>query len=369
VNSHADKDEEHNRPWTSRHLKACYELGAKVFGWAKRNPKLRGARDGHEWVGWGVATAAHPGNRGKAAAARVRVSAEGSAEGSSAAHEVGNGAITVLARLTAAAVGLPAEKVAFRLGDTALPYAPAAGGSQTTASVGSAVQDAGAKVVAELVKLATGQAKSPLFGLAADAVTPRGGRLVSTTDTAKSDGYSDILRRAEKEFVEADGEATPNADGAKATSLSTGAVFAEVRVDADFGTVRATRVVGVFDCGSVLNPKAARSQLLGGVVMGLGAALSEGTPYAPRSGRPLAPDLADYLVPVAADVPAVDVRFIDEPDPLIAPHGGRGVGEVAITGVGAAVANAVFRATGVRVRALPLTPDKLLAAPAFHGER
>lgn len=358
LTNHADRDEEKDLPWSSKHLKECYRRGAERFGWAKRAPKPRATRDGKWLVGSGMATAAYPGVRG-AARATVRLRSDGTAVAASAGHEIGNGAYTVLAQVAADVLGLPAAKVRFDLGDSALTVAPAAGASQTTATVGTAVVNAAREVTAKLAGLATADRASPLFGVAADRVALRDGKLVSTADGTKAEPIAAVLRRAGRDEIEAEGSSAPPKDP-KFAVMSFGAHFVEVRVDPEFGTVRVARVVGVFDPGRVLNPKAARSQIVGGVVMGLGAALLEQTVYDPRTGRPATADLADYLVPVNADVPPIDVSFIDEPDYRFNPTGGRGLGELGITGIAAAVANAVYHATGTRVRRLPITCDRLL---------
>jgi xanthine dehydrogenase YagR molybdenum-binding subunit len=314
-----------------------------------------------------MATAAYPGLRWKQSAT-VKLLADGTAIGRTASHEIGNGAKTVLARVLASGLGLPPDKVTVELGDSAFPFAPAAGGSQTTASGGAALLAAAAAAVAKLAAVAVADETSPLAGLKADAVAVRDGRLVA--DAGKGEPIAAALRRAGLKEVEAEATSEPGPEAKKFGFLSTGAVFVEVRVDADFGTVRVSRVVGVYDCGRTLNPKSAHSQLVGGVVMGLGAALSEATHYDPRRGQPVNPDLGDYLVPVAADTPPhLNLSFVDEPDPNLAPHGGRGVGEIGVTGIQAAVANAVYHATGVRVRELPVTADRLLTDPSFLGGR
>jgi xanthine dehydrogenase YagR molybdenum-binding subunit len=359
LKNHADRDEEKDRPWSSKHLRECYRRGAERFGWARRDPRPRSMREGRLLVGWGMATAAYPGIRAEATAA-VRLAADGRAEARCAAHEIGNGASTVLTQIVADALGLPTDRVRVELGDTALPFAPAAGASQTTATVGSAVIAAANGVRAKLVGLAAADRMSPLFGVAADGVVMAGGKLIAKDDPAKADGFGDILRRAKQTEVSAEAGSKPGEEKEKFSVLSTGAQFVEVKIDADLPRVRVTRVVGVFDPGKVLNPKAARSQFLGGILMGLGAALLERTVYDPRGGSAVTPDLEGYLVPVNADAPAIDVSFIDEPDYAFNPTGGRGLGELGITGIAAAVANAVFHATGKRVRELPITLDHLL---------
>jgi xanthine dehydrogenase YagR molybdenum-binding subunit len=358
LKNHADRDEEKDLPWSSNHLKECYRRGAERFGWAKRAAKPRATRDGKWLVGSGMATSAYPGVRGEAKAT-VRLRVDGTAVAASSGHEIGNGAYTVLAQVAADALGLPADRVKFELGDSALPFAPAAGASQTTATIGTAVINAAREVKAKLAALATADQASPLFGVAADQTALRGGKLVSTADETKAEPVAALLRRAGRDEIEAEGASAPP-KAKEFAVMSFGAQFCEVQVDADLGTVRVARVVGVFDPGRILSPKAARSQLVGGIVWGLGAALLEQTVYDPRTGQPVTADLADYLVPVHADVPPINVSFIDEPDYRFNPTGGRGLGELGITGIAAAVANAVYHATGKRVRRLPITCDQLL---------
>jgi xanthine dehydrogenase YagR molybdenum-binding subunit len=306
-----------------------------------------------------MATAAYPANRMEAGA-KVRLTADGRAVASSGTHEIGNGAYTIMARIAADALGLAAERVRFELGDTILPFAPAAGGSWSTASVGPAIIAAAEAVKAKVVRMAVADRASPLFGVAADQVVCRDGALVHGKEEGKRDAVADVLRRAGKKEVEAEASAGPGEEKKKFSFLSFGAHFVEVKVDPDLPAVRVTRVVSAFDPGAVLNPKAARSQMLGGITMGLGAALLEHTVYDPRTGAVVNPDLADYLLPVSADVPAIDVAFVNEPDLHFNPTGGRGLGELGVPGVAAAVANAAFHATGKRVRDLPVTPDKIL---------
>jgi len=359
LRNHADRDEEKGRPWSSKHLRECYRRGAERFGWAKRDPKPRSMRDGRLLVGWGMATAAYPGIRAEASAS-IRLSADGLAEVKCAAHEIGNGAYTVLTQIAADALGLPADRVRVELGDTALPFAPAAGASQTTATVGSALIAAADAVRVKLVGLAAADRRWPLFDVPADGAALAGGKLVAKDNPAKADGYGDILRRAGQMEISAEVSVKPGEEKEKFSFLSTGAQFVEVKIDPDLPRVRVTRVVGVYDPGKVLNPRLARSQFLGGITMGLGAALLERTVYDPRRGSVVTPDLEGYLVLVNADAPEIDVSFIDEPDYAFNPTGGRGLGELGITGLAAAVANAVFHATGRRVRDLPITLDHLL---------
>ena len=348
------------KPWSSNHLKECYRLGAEKFGWKERKAEPRSMRDGHFLVGWGMATATYPGYRFPASA-KARITADGKGVVLSATHELGTGAYTIFTQAAADALGLPVEKVTFELGDSGLPPAPVAGGSNSTASVSQAIVEAGAAAVGKLIALAVADEKSPLHGLRPAAVSAEDGRLFAADDPKRGEAYVDVLRRAGKASLEAESATRLSDEQQKKFGFqSFGAQFCEVKVDEPLGRVRVTRWVGAFDNGRVLNPKTCRSQGLGGIVMGLGMALTEHTVYDWRTGRPVTDNLADYAVAVNADVPAIDLHFIDKPDPEINALGCRGIGEMAVTGVAAAVANAVYHATGKRNRDLPITPDKLL---------
>jgi xanthine dehydrogenase YagR molybdenum-binding subunit len=360
VTNHATINPATDQPWSSNHLKECYRLGAEKFGWKERKAEPRSMRDGKLLVGWGVATATYPGMRFPASA-KARLNADGTGVILSATHELGTGAYTIFTQAAADALGLPVEKVKFELGDSDLPPAPVAGGSNSTASVSQAIVEAGAAVLAKLTALAVADEKSPLHGLKAAAVSAGDGRLFATDEPKRGEAYTAVLKRSGKASVEAESATQLSEEKQKKFAFqSFGAQFCEVKVDEPLGRVRVTRWVGAFDNGRVLNPKTCRSQALGGIVMGLGAALTEHTAYDPRTGRPVTDNLADYAVAVNADVPAIDVHFIDKPDPEINALGCRGIGEMAVTGVAAAIANAVYHATGKRVRDLPITPDKLI---------
>jgi xanthine dehydrogenase YagR molybdenum-binding subunit len=348
------------KPWSSNYLKDCYALGAEKFGWQRRTPQPRSMRDGSWLVGWGVATATYPGHRFPASA-RVRLTADGRAHVSTAGHELGTGAYTVYSQAAADALGLPVARVSFALGDSSLPDAPVAGGSNSTASITEAVVAAAVVAKAKLVRLAVADAVSPLHRLAEDQVALREGRLFATGEASRGEPITTVLARGGMTALE--GEASAQLSAEKFTNFafqSFGAQFCEVKVDEQLGRVCVTRWVGAFDPDRVLNPKTARSQVLGGIIMGIGAALMEHTVYDRRTARPVTDNLADYAVPVHADAPQIDACFIDQPDPHINTLGCRGIGELSITGTAAAIANAVHHATGKRVRDLPITPDKLL---------
>ncbi|MDQ6894410.1 MAG: xanthine dehydrogenase family protein molybdopterin-binding subunit [Acidobacteriota bacterium] len=360
LRNHADVDPSSNKPFSSKYLKECYALGAEKFGWARRSAAARSMRDGDLLVGWGVATATYPGYRFPAAA-KITLGADGTALIRTAAHDLGTGAYTVLTQVAVDALGIPEDRVRLELGDSDFPFAPVAGGSNTTASVSEAIFQASAAMRDKLAGLAGASSGSPLAGIAGKDTVLSGGRLVSSADRTKSVDVKDLVRAAGGASIEAEAFVKPDDEKAKAYSFhSCGVQFCEVKIDPLLPRVRVTRVVSVMDIGRVLNPKTSRSQILGGVTMGLGMALMEHTAYDPRTGRPVTDNLADYAVPVNADVESIEGYFIDKPDPQINTLGCRGVGEIGITGVAAAVANAVYHATGVRVRDLPITPDKLL---------
>ena len=396
VMNHTAVDPLQNLPFSLENLRECYQLGAEKFGWANRKMQPRQNRSGKRLVGYGMATATYPANRGTAAV-KIRMSADGKVLVSSATQDIGTGTYTIMAQTAADALNVPVEKITVELGDSFLPPAPVSGGSQTAVSVTSAVLAAAEMLKKELTAMAVADTKSNLSGRNAAEIDFVNAKFFVKGEPSKSDSAIDILRRSDKKAIEVCATAKPfksekpnesnpeakkeqaeqnNQSGApcspaqpdaeldsnkeKYSFHSFGAQFAEVHVDEDTGMIRVARFVSVQDIGRVLNEKTARSQIIGGVIYGLGQALMEETPYDKRFAFPVNRTLADYHVPVHLDAPPIDVIFIGKPDPHISPIGARGVGEIGITGVAAAVANAVFNATGIRVRDLPLTPDKLL---------
>lgn len=358
--NHADHHPIEGAPFSAKHLKEAYRLGAKKFGWSKRNPKPRSMRDGDALIGWGVATASYPAYKMKAAAKAI-LRADGSATVQCASHDLGTGAYTAFTQIASEQLGVPFENVTFELGDSNYPFGPVAGGSNSTATVGTAIHDAATLLHRALAELAVKDPKSPLHRLSVgDIAMTAPGRIGSKRDTAKSDSYTGILQRAGKDSIAVQSELTDPEKNQKLAFQSWGAHFCEVRIDAAIPRVQVTRVVTVINCGRVVTMKPARSQILGGVVMGIGMALMEETAYDSRTGVPITTNLADYHVPTHADVPEIEVYFVGEPDFAFNPIGARGIGEIGITGIAAAIANAVYHATGKRVRALPITPDKLL---------
>jgi xanthine dehydrogenase YagR molybdenum-binding subunit len=359
LRNHADSDPQKNLPWSSKSLKECYREAARRFGWERRHPTPRSMQDGALLVGYGMATATWPTFR-MAATVRARVSADGSAGVWTAASDIGPGTYTAMTQIAADALGLPVEKVRFELGDSDLPRAPVEGGSMTVASVGPAVQGAAAAVREKVLELARGDERFPLHKAAADAVGVADGRFFLKSEPTRGETYADVLRRHGKDAVEATHEAKPGEETKKFSMHAFGAHFVEVRVDADLGTVRVGRVVSAFAAGRIINPKTAHSQAIGGVVGGLGMALLEEGIRDVRNGRVVNADFEKYMAPVNADVPDLEAFFVEESDPHVNPLGAKGLAELSLVGVASAVANAVYHATGRRVRDLPITPDKLL---------
>ena len=354
----AQRDEQKNAPYSSKALSECYRLGAERIGWSRRSATPGTLRDGHWLVGLGCASATRPAKRSPCAA-RVRITADGRALVSSSTAELGTGTYTVMAQVAADALGLPVERVRFELGDTTLPEAPISAGSMTMESVGSAIDAACADARAKLVALAIADPDSPLHGAAADDVVIEDGWLRSKTGGGR-DNVAVLLSRQGGAPVTADGDSKPGAEDKAFSMNSFGAVFAEVHVDRDLGIIRVPRIVGRFGAGRIINAKTAHSQLLGGVVWGLGMALTEESVLDPRSGRFVNANLAEYHLMVNADIGDIDVAFVDEVDPHVNSLGAKGLGEVSMTGVAGAVANAICNATGRRIRDLPITLDKLI---------
>lgn len=357
--NYAEKDPDTGLPWSTKLLKECYQTGAEMFGWSRRKPEPRSMRDGRYLVGMGMATAVYPVNHFPSSA-RVRIQQDGSAIAESSTHDLGTGTYTVLTQIAAETLGLPPARVVVIIGDTNLPKAMVSGGSSTVMSVGSSIQGAARAAIARLLEIANGDNRSPLFGANPDQVIARDGRIVLSGDPSKGESFTDLLTRAGLKEIEGAYDTQFNDKNKTHSSHSFGAQFAEVRVDPDFGEVRVTRFTGVFDIGRVMNMKTASSQMAGGIVMGIGMALMEETVYDPNLGRVVNADLAEYHVPVNADIPAIEVRLLDNFDSHASPIGAKGAGEIGIVGAAAAVANAVYHATGIRVRRLPITPDKLL---------
>jgi xanthine dehydrogenase YagR molybdenum-binding subunit len=346
--------------FSSRHIVEAYRRGAERFGWAKRAPTPRSQRDGEWLVGQGVATATYPYYRMPGASARIRLFRDGRAVVQAAAHEMGMGTATVQTQHAAERLGLPVDRVSFEYGDTAMPDSPVAGGSSQTASIAAAIIAASEKLTKML--LARVGKDSPLRGCGSSDVEARDGGLYRKDDPSRGESYPSLLAKSGRDHLEVEAAAAPPLEMMKYSMHSFGAQFCEVRVSEVTGEVRVSRWLGSFDTGRILNPKTAKSQFRGGIVMGIGMALSEESLFDERSGRFMNPSLAEYHVPVHLDVPEIDVIWNDIADPH-APLGVHGIGEIGITGCAAAIANAVHHATGKRIRELPITLDKLLDRP------
>ncbi|EDZ97744.1 Xanthine dehydrogenase [Burkholderia sp. H160] len=359
LKNYADSDPQEHKPWSGKSLRECYRIGAEKFGWSRRPLAPRSMRKGNTLIGYGMGTATYPANRSEASAL-AQILPDGTAVVASGTQDIGTGTYTVMTQVAADALGFTPEQIHFALGDSSLPHAPVSGGSQSAASVSPAVRDAASQARGQLIALALADAASPVHGLALDDVTVESGWVVSRSQPGKRDPAAAIIARAGGKPIEASATVKPGDETQKYSFHSFGAVFAEVHVDAELGTIRVPRVVAVYDVGRVLNEKTARSQMLGGIVWGIGAALQEESTLDTRYGRFTNANLAEYHVPVNADIGTLDITFLDRPDPYINSLGVRGIGEIGITGVVAAIANAVYHATGVRVRDLPITLDKVM---------
>jgi xanthine dehydrogenase YagR molybdenum-binding subunit len=353
-----DSDPVSGLPFSSRYMREAYRLGAERFRWQDRPATVRSQRDGEWWVGQGVATGTYPVYR-MVTAARVRLNAGGAVLVQTSCQEMGMGTATVQTQHAAERFGVAPEKVSFEYGDSTLPAAGVAGGSSQTISVALAVHDAADALLKQLLALAHQASGSILANAKSDDVRMTNGGIFFKERPAVGETYTAILTRAGKPFVEAEVKTGAPLEMQKYSMHSYAAQFCEAAVHADTGEVRIRRFVGAFDTGRIINPKTAVSQFRGGIVMGIGMALTEETVFDDRNGRIVNASLSEYHVPVQADVPYIDVVYTDAADPHT-PLGAHGIGEIGITGVAAAVANAVYHATGVRVTSLPITLDKLL---------
>lgn len=354
---YSDRDQSEDLPYTSKQLRECYARGAEAFGWSRRNPAPRAMRDGKELVGWGMATGVWEALQ-MPVAARIVLTSNGHAEVSCAASDIGTGTYTILAQVAADGLGLPIENITVRLADSTLPQAPVEGGSWMAASSAHAVLAAAEEVRKELLRLAAKMPGSPLAAAAVtDTVLIDGS--IAATGNSRAVSIADAMRHGNVERIEKEKLNQFEEDNSHARNTHS-AVFAEVKVDEQLGVIRVTRMVSAVAAGRILNTKTARSQIMGGVVWGIGMALHEETVMDHRFGRIMNANIAEYHIPVNADVHDIDVIFVDEPDPHINRLGVKGLGEIGIVGVPAAIANAVYHATGKRIRRFPITLDKLL---------
>jgi xanthine dehydrogenase YagR molybdenum-binding subunit len=385
VLNHADIDQASGMPWSSKHLLECYEDASSRFGWHERVPVPRAMRRNGLQIGWGMATATYPGRRMPAGCRTTlsdtiwaedtfathqmpvgcgaTVTVDGVASFSSATHEIGNGVCTVMTQIASDASGLPRDRVRFLSGDSAFPDAPYSGASQTSATVGSAVYEAATELKRRLIGLAVQDVVSPLYRFAPQSVDLADGWLCNRTNPALRENYLELLGRTPvkrlKEELTFVTQSAPDSHEKYAVQ-SFGAHFCEVEVDEEIGRARVTRWVGTFDCGTVLNPKLARNQIIGGVTFGLGMTLLEETLYDPRTALPLNASLGEYHVATHSDIPEFEISFVEYPDYYLDPLGARGLGEIGICGVAGAIANAIYHATGKRLRRLPITVEQLM---------
>jgi xanthine dehydrogenase YagR molybdenum-binding subunit len=363
--NYAEKDPAEDKPWSDKHLRDAYTQAAERFGWAKRNTTPGQRIEGSNLIGHGMATATYPANR-SAAQAVVRILPGGKVYAASGSQDLGTGMYTMIAQTAAQTLGLDIAKdrtvVEAALGDSTLPKAPVSGGSQSTASVTPAVQAAAQQAILKLSVLAINDAQSPLHGLKTMDLVAKDGKLINKAKPSQSDTFAALIERNGNQPVEAMGSAEPSEDRSSFTSNSWGAVFAEVAVDRYTHMPRVRRIVATYDIGTLMNNKTGLNQLMGGIVWGVSFALHEEAHIDPVYGRTVNNNLAEYHVPVNRDIGEVDVTVLNIADTKFNPLGGRGIGEIGITGAAAAVANAIYNATGKRIREYPITPDKIMVA-------
>jgi xanthine dehydrogenase YagR molybdenum-binding subunit len=378
LRNYAEMDESTGHPFSSKSLRECYARGADAFGWAKRAPKPRSMRDGRWLVGYGMATATYPANY-RPAGAKAIMLGDGTVHILCGTQDLGTGTYTILTQIAAETLGVSPQSVRVMIGDSRYPHAPTSGGSCSATSTGSAVQAAAQALRGRLISYATQDEASPLSNVKSSEIETSEGVLAAKNDPSKRVTYVDVMKRYGRRSVEQEAFARPGiergpaaggaptgtepADKGKGQAFSMhgfGAQFCEVRVDPELGIIRLARWTGAFALGKVLNEKTLKSQLEGGIVWGIGMGMQEETLMDHRFGRFVNTNLAEYHVPVNADVPPIEVILVPEEDKLVSPIGAKGAGEIGITGAAAAIGNAVYHATGKRIRELPITLDKLL---------
>lgn len=358
LKSYSDRDQSEDLPYTSKQLRECYARGAETFGWSRRNPAPRSMRDGKELIGWGMATGVWEALQ-MPVAVRIALTANGHAEISCAASDIGTGTYTIVAQVAADALGLPIENIDVKLADSTLPQAPVEGGSWMAASSAHAVLAAAEDIRQELAGLAKAMSGSPVGSVDARDLVLVDGTIASGGDKSRAISIADVMRYGQLERIEKQ-KLNQFAEDKSHARNTHSAVFAEVKIDEELGVVRVTRIVSAVAAGRILNTKTGRSQIMGGVVWGIGMALHEETVMDHRFGRIMNANIAEYHIPVNADVHDIEVIFVDEEDDRINRLGVKGLGEIGIVGVPAAIANAVYHATGKRIRRFPITLDKLL---------
>ena len=359
--NYADKNLAEDKPWSSKHLHEAYQQAADRFGWSKRNPTPGQMTDGNELIGYGMATAIYGAYR-SSANVTARYSADGRVYVASGTQDLGTGMYTIMQQTAAQAMNVDLSLIDVKLGDSSLPKAPVSGGSQSTASVGPAVQAACKQLQLKIGDLAAGDAQSPVHGALNEDITVSNGRVFLKKTPSTGEDIKALLARNGGKPVQTEGSAEQSESASAMSSMSWGAVFAEVAVDKTTHMVKVRRVVATYDIGALLNKRTGLNQLMGGIVWGVGFALEEETHFDPNTGRTVNENLAEYHVPVNRDIGILDVTVLDIPDTKFSPQGARGIGEIGITGAMAAIANATYNATGKRIRHYPITPDKLMSA-------
>jgi xanthine dehydrogenase YagR molybdenum-binding subunit len=355
---YSDRDQNNgDLPFSSKNLRECYRQGAEMFGWDKRNPEPRSMRDGSELVGWGMATGVWEALQ-VPITVRIVLTANGHAEVACATSDIGTGTYTIMAQVAADALGLPLDNISIKLGDSTLPQSPVEGGSWIAASVSNGIVTTSNAIREELLRLAKKVPGSPLANATPDMVAFADGKLVSRQDASRAISIADVMRHGAVDRIEQE-KSTNFANDGKHAHNTHSALFAEVKVDEQLGVIRVTRIVSAVAAGRILNTKTAHSQVMGGVVWGIGVALHEETLIDHKFGRIMNANIAEYHIPVNADVHDIKVIFVEEQDNIVNPLGIKGLGEIGIVGVAAAIANAVYHATGKRIRDLPITLDKL----------
>ncbi|WP_105405270.1 xanthine dehydrogenase family protein molybdopterin-binding subunit [Neorhizobium sp. T7_12] len=365
LRNYSETEPLHHKPFSSKELRECYRQGAERFGWSRRPLEPRRMRNDNGFlVGWGMGTATFPAITFQAAA-RAKILSNGTGVVEISSADMGQGSFTALAQIAADSLGLDIEQLEFHAGKSDLPDGGIEGASAHTATAGSAIAFAGDDAIGKLAELATGDENSPLFGAGNTGVIARAGRLYRRDDENRSESYADIMARAGTTMIEGNGTCGPNPAAKSFSMHSHGAVFAEVTVDPDLGQVRVTRLVGAFAAGRVINPRLVRSQYYGGMIWGISFALHEEAIVDRRTGMIINADLAEYRIPVNADVPSIEAILIEEHDPYVNALGTKGVGEIGITGTVGAIANAIWHATGVRVRRFPIRIEDIILP---HGQ-
>ena len=357
--NYAEKDPRQGRPWSSKHLRECYTQAAERFGWSKRTPQPGQHREGNKLIGYGMATANYGASRAPSSAI-VRFLPNGRVFAGIGTQDLGTGTYTILAQAAASALSMDPNLVDVQLGDSALPRSGGSGGSTTAASVCPAVHDAAIQAKLKLVQLAVADTASPLHGANPDDLDTRDGKLFLKSSPDKSETIATLIARNGNNPVEGAATSELPKDRDTFSSHSWGAIFAEVAVDADTHMVKVRRLVGTYDIGTLINQKTGINQLVGGVVWGISMALHEESVIDPIHGRTVNESFAEYHVPVNADVPEIDITCLNIPDYKFNPLGARGIGEIGITGTAAAIGNAIYNATGKRVRDFPITLDKIM---------